>query len=99
MTPEGKLVAYIRRRVREIGGETRKCSWEGHTGAPDLLIMLRGRHFWIECKASGEKPRPAQLREHRAMRETGGCIVYVADSAEYAEHILSAEAERGRSNE
>ena len=45
MTPEGKLVAYIRRRVRELGGLCRKCSWEGHAGAPDLLILLRGRRF------------------------------------------------------
>ena len=88
MTPEGKLVAYIRRRVRELGGACRKCSWEGHAGAPDLLIMLRGRHFWIECKAPGESPRPIQLREHDVMRESGGCIVYVADSRESAEEIL-----------
>lgn len=88
MTPEGKLVAYIRRRVREMGGETRKCVWDGHAGAPDLFVMLRGRHFWIECKSPGESPRAIQLREHRAMRETGGCIVYVADSPESAEEIL-----------
>lgn len=87
MTPEGKLVAYIRRRVRELGGKTRKCSWDGHAGAPDLFVMLWGRHFWIECKAPGESPRALQLREHRAMRENG-CIVYVADCPESAEEIL-----------
>lgn len=91
MTPEGKLVSYIRRRVREIGGETRKCSWEGHSGAPDLLVMLRGRHFWVECKAPGESPRAAQCREHLKMREIGGCIVYVADCRETAERILCDE--------
>ena len=90
MTPEGKLVAYIRRRVRELGGACRKCSWEGHAGAPDLLIMLRGRHFWIECKAPGETPRPVQLREHRAMRESGGCSVFVADSPLQVDEILNS---------
>lgn len=99
MTPEGKLVAYIRRRVRELGGACRKCSWEGHIGAPDLFIMINGRHFWIECKAPGEEPRVIQRREHMVMAHAGGCRVYVADSPEYAEHILSAEAERGWANE
>ena len=91
MTPEGKLVAYIRRRVRELGGACRKCSWEGHAGAPDLFVMLWGRHFWIECKAPGESPRALQLREHDVMRKTGGCKVYVADSQETAERILRDE--------
>ena len=88
MTPEGKVVAYIRRRVRELGGACRKCALEGRAGAPDLLVMLRGSHFWIECKAPGERPRPSQVREHKVMRETGNCRIYVADSREAAEDIL-----------
>lgn len=91
MTPEGKIVAYIRRRVREMGGETRKCSWEGRIGAPDLFVMLWGSHFWIECKAPGKSPRETQIREHEVMRETGGCKVFVADSQETAERILRNE--------
>ena len=91
MTPEGKVVAYIRRRVRELGGACRKCAWEGRAGAPDLLVMLRGSHFWIECKAPGERPRPSQVREHEVMREIGGCKVFVADSQETAERILRDE--------
>ena len=50
--------------------------------------MLWGRHFWIECKAPGESPRALQLREHDVMRETGGCIVYVADCPDSVEEIL-----------
>ena len=91
MTPEGKVVAYVRRRVRELGGACRKCAWEGHIGAPDLFVMLWGRHFWIECKAPGKAPREIQLREHEVMRETGGCKVFVADSQETAERILHDE--------
>ena len=91
MTPEGKIVAYIRKRVKALGGQVRKCSWEGHAGAPDLFVMLWGRHFWIECKAPGKSPREIQLREHEVMRETGGCKVFVADSQETAERILHDE--------
>ena len=91
MTPEGKIVAYIRRRVKAMGGQVRKCSWEGHAGAPDLFVMLWGSHFWIECKSPGKFPRETQLREHEVMRETGGCKVFVADSQETAERILRNE--------
>lgn len=51
MTPEGKVVALIRARVKEANGEVRKCSWEGVRGAPDLLVLLPGVHAWIEAKA------------------------------------------------
>lgn len=88
MTPEGKIAAAIRGRVKAMGGQVRKCSWEARAGAPDLLIMIRGSHFWIECKAPGEKPRRVQNREIAIMRQEGGCSVYVCDSAESFERIL-----------
>lgn len=93
MTPEGKIVAFIRRRVKAMGGLVRKCSWEGHAGAPDLLVMLSGRHFWVECKAPGEKPRPIQIREIELMKSTGGCEVYVCDSLEAFNAVLEAPHE------
>lgn len=80
MTPEGKVVAYVKALVKSMGGHVRKCRWEGRVGAPDMLVMLEGRHFWIEAKAPGEEPRPVQLKEHKTMRTVGGCAVYVVDS-------------------
>lgn len=88
MTPEGKVVAAIRRRVKTMGGQVRKCSWEARAGAPDLLVMIQGAHFWIECKAPGEKPRLVQTREIAVMRQVGGCSVYVCDSVEAFELVL-----------
>ena len=89
MTPEGRVVMYIKRRISKAGGTVRKCSWEGRIAAPDLLVMVAGRHFWIEAKAPGQKPRPTQLREHEVMRKTGGCAVYVCDSEESVDHLLA----------
>lgn len=34
MTPEGKVVALIKKRIKEAGGEVRKCAWENCRGAP-----------------------------------------------------------------
>lgn len=91
MTPEGRLVAAIRRDITRRGGICRKCAWEGVAGAPDLLVMMHGRHIWLECKAPGEKPRPLQIREHDRMRSMGGCIVYVVDNLQDYYGIMAKE--------
>ena len=82
MTPEGRIVAYIKKTVTTAGGAVRKVSWEGRAGAPDLLLMIGGRHGFIECKAPGESPRPSQLREFSIMEHLGGCCVEVIDSVD-----------------
>lgn len=67
MTPEGKVVALIKKRIKEAGGEVRKCAWENCRGAPDLLVMLPGIHAWIEAKTETGKLGPHQAREHTRM--------------------------------
>ena len=81
MTPEGKVVAAIKKAVKAAGGEVRKCVWVGHNGAPDLFIMMPEYHFWVEVKAPGKKPETHQLREHARM-DRAGCLVIVADKVE-----------------
>ena len=89
VTPEGKNVAYLKKRVKELGGECRKCSWDGHAGAPDWLIMLArpACHFWCEMKAPGERPRPIQKHEIHIM-QTAGCVVFVCDSPAEIDDML-----------
>lgn len=88
MTPEGKVVALIRARVKDAGGEVRKCSWEGVRGAPDLLVLLPGVHAWIEAKAHNGVLRPHQVREH-ARLQNAGCKVYVVYGEDQAEPLVS----------
>ena len=90
MTPEGKIVQYLKQQVKALGGATRKCEWSNHVGAPDQLVLLPGRHFWIELKAPGKKPRTSQTVEHRILR-SAGCAVYVADSVRAVDEILFRE--------
>ena len=77
MTPEGKLVARVKKEIKTRGGEVRKIEWTAHHGAPDLLIMIHGKHYFVEMKAGGCKPEKHQLREHEIMRKIGGCDVRV----------------------
>lgn len=78
MTPEAKVVHRIKALVKSHGGEVRKVEWSGRRGAPDLLVLMPGHHFFIEVKAPGEKPRPEQLREHERLR-VAGFDVFVSD--------------------
>lgn len=66
--------------VKAAGGEVRKVKWIGRSGAPDRIVFLSGRvPAFVEVKAPGEKPTPAQVREHARMR-SAGAQVYVIDT-------------------
>ena len=71
MTPEGRMIQYLRRAVKRAGGVSRKVVFTGHRGAPDQLIMLLGHSFFAEVKAPGCKPSPIQLIEHQTLRTDG----------------------------
>lgn len=90
MTPEGKVVARIKKEFTAIGAEIRKCAWVGHNGAPDLFIMVRGMHLWIEVKAPGKKPEAHQLREIGRMQALGACAVCVIDNEDDAADLAKA---------
>lgn len=85
---ERDIVAYIKKRVAEIGGIYRKVSWEGRSDAPDYLIMCGGLHLFVEAKAPGEKPRPSQAREFSAMLNHGGLAVTVVSTFQEADTLI-----------
>lgn len=75
---------------KRFGYKVRKVQWVGSRNAPDRLFFRPGRAFFIEFKAPGEKPRPAQDREIRRLR-AAGLPVYVVDSVESGLAVLEAE--------
>lgn len=97
MTPEGKIAAYLVRRVRELGGEQRKVEWSGRRGAPDRLILFPQRHAFVELKAQGEKPEPHQAREFERLRRAG-FDVHVVDSPAAVDKALN-EIRKGKRDE
>jgi hypothetical protein len=68
---------YLDRRVHEIGGETRALKYIARTGAPDVLVLLKNEHFFVETKRPKGKATKRQLSEHETLR-LAGCLVYVA---------------------
>ncbi len=97
---ESEIQAYLFKRAKERGGECRKVRWEGRAHAPDCVVMLPmkltmdgrmdrpARTVWVEVKATGEKARPGQLREHERMRNMGQ-QVEVVDSFARVDEVLS----------
>ena len=88
MTPEGKIVEYLKRRAKVLGGTTRKVAWVGHTGAPDQLVLLPGIAAFVECKAPGKKPTKVQEREIARLKSSG-LEVYVVDSELTVDQVLT----------
>lgn len=73
----------LKARVEAYGGEVRAVSWLGRRNAPDVLCLLprSGTHVFVETKAPGGVPTPAQAREHKRMSDAG-CIVLVISTIE-----------------
>ena len=95
---ERDIEKYLVERVKALGGEVRKVKWIGRNGAPDRLVMLPDEYpayvdhvytcsLWVELKATGKKPEPHQLREHKRMQAMGQ-RVEVIDSIEGVDELL-----------
>ena len=98
MTPEGKVVEYLKRRAKALGGATRKVQWVGHTGAPDQLVLLNGIAAFVEYKAPGKKPTRIQERE-MALLKASGLQAYVVDGKESIDCLLYFLTQEGAKHE
>lgn len=100
---ERDIRKLLKKRVEEYGGEVRAVCWVGRPNAPDVLClfpvgssgyMLFGRgDVWVETKAPGENPRPAQSREHDRMRIAGCCVEVIRSPEQIDEFIPGLPSE------
>lgn len=85
---ESVIEAHLVKRVKEMGGISYKFTSPQRRSVPDRLVLMpRGRLFFVECKAPGCKPTEGQAREHARMRELG-FLVAVIDSLEGVEELF-----------
>jgi hypothetical protein len=70
---ERDVSRYLNKRVKELGGEVRRVTWQGRRNAPDKLVLLPCYNvaFFAEEKRPGKLPTRAQTREHERMRACG----------------------------
>ena len=73
-------------RIKKLGGVAFKMDASIYSGIPDRLVILDGVFTLVELKATGEKPRPAQLAFHRRLAKTG-VVVLIIDSKEEIDEL------------
>lgn len=79
---ETKVETYLCDEVEKRGGLCEKHVSPGLRGVPDRLITWMFAHMDLaETKATGKKPRPNQIRDHKR-RAKLGVEVHVLDTKE-----------------
>lgn len=76
---EAPIEAYLCKRVKELGGETRKTTYQGRGGAPDRWCFFPGGKLLIvECKRPGKNHLdPLQVVEIEFLQGMGFKAVWV----------------------
>lgn len=88
-TAEAIVESYLVRRVKELGGVTRKLQYVGRNGAPDrMLLFPDGRIYFVECKRLGGKAKAHQLREMMELIDLG-FIAATVDSKQAVDDFLT----------
>lgn len=72
-------IFYLRLNSGKI--QTRAGHWIElcPSGTPDLFLIYRGYHIWIETKRIGEEPEPHQLLMHEILRGQGDTVLVSVD--------------------
>lgn len=92
---ERDIESWSGRKAKEAGWWHRKFTSPGNRSVPDRVFARHGRVFWVEFKATGQKPTELQEDEHRKMR-LAGLTVYWTDSRDGFAFILAMEESRDR---
>lgn len=59
--PEKVVEAYLRKRVKQIGGKCIKMVPTYENGIPDRQVLYKGLTVFVELKKEKENPRPLQV--------------------------------------
>lgn len=89
---EAKIEEAVKNYAKERGMLVYKFTSPSRAAVPDRLFILPGgKVFFIEFKRTGEKPTPAQDREHARLRAQGS-VVYVVDDIEQGKRYIDLMA-------
>jgi hypothetical protein len=89
---EKNVESYLRKRVEEFGGRSKKWVSPGNNGVPDRIVFLFGHVFFIETKRPGvTKLRTAQNVQRRDL-EKQGQFVNVLNTKELVDEWIDAQS-------
>lgn len=85
---ESAIETHTIKRVKQLGGFTRKVVYQGRKASPDRWCFFPGGLLVIiELKATGKSPDPQQEDEINTLRATG-MNVHWTDSKQGVDDIL-----------
>lgn len=88
---ENEIEKYFVRRVKQEGGSALKFVSPSMAGVPDRIVMMpKGRLYFVELKRPNGKPRKLQSAVHRIF-ENLGFHVYVIDTKDKTDKFLRGE--------
>ena len=92
MESEKVTEAYLRDRVKALGGRSYKWVSPGCSGVPDRVVILPGgRVVFVELKSEGKTSTKLQQKRQAELRALG-CTVYTdIDTKEKVGEILDHE--------
>ena len=85
---EKQIEASVCDYAKKFGVGVYKFTSPARAAVPDRMFMYKGRVFFIEFKREGQKPTPAQEREHNRMRQHQ-INVFVVDNVEQGEIVIA----------
>lgn len=84
---ERKVCEY----AKSSGVDHYKFSSPGRAAVCDRMFVSAHGHIWFcEFKREGQKPTPAQEREHARLRSRN-VVVYVVDNVDYGKYMVDIE--------
>lgn len=85
---EKDIEKYLVSEVKKVKGRAYKWVSPGNVGVPDRIVLFPlGLVAFVELKASGKKPTPIQLSQHKKL-ELLGFEVFVIDSKEKVDEFI-----------
>lgn len=85
---ERDIEKYLVKEVKRIGGWAPKWVSPGNISVPDRIVFFpNGKVVFVECKATGKKPTPLQVRTIKMMRVMGQETI-VIDSKELVDIFI-----------
>lgn len=90
---ESKIENRLKKEVEKIGGLSLKFTSPGMAGVPDRLVLLpKGKIYFIELKAPGKTLRPLQVKRKEQL-ESLGFKVYLIDSYKKIDRFIQGVME------
>lgn len=95
---EAKIERKLKQKIQASGGICWKLSSPGTLGVPDRLIIRKGKVYFVELKAPGQKPRASQRTRANQLRRVGA-HVYCISNMDQVESFCKELKKPGYPNE